>query len=147
MDDLQKVIKGLECCRRGFCFFCPYNDGIDENVECKQKWADDALELLKAQEPRVMTLEEVCAAVQKNATLFTECEKENQWVTEGMAHFSDLALFNDPKYDECKITFIRHTYDGTQKNEWYVRLKNYNKTWRCWTSRPTDEQREAVKWE
>lgn len=22
---------------------------------------------------------------------------------------------------------------------------NYNKTWRCWTSRPTDEQRKAVK--
>ena len=112
-----------------------------------QSAMQEAAELLKAQEPRVMTLEEVCAAVQKNATLFTECEKENQWVTEGMAHFSDLALFNDPKYDDCKITFIRHTYDGTQKNEWYVYLKNYNKTWRCWTARPTDEQREATPWE
>ena len=51
MVDLENVIRGLECCRRGFCFSCPYNDGIDENVECKQKWADDALSLLKAQEP------------------------------------------------------------------------------------------------
>ena len=25
--------------------------------------------------------------------------------------------------------------------------EDYGKTWRCWTSRPTDEQREAVKWE
>lgn len=50
MADREKVIKGLECCRRGFCFSCPYNDGVDENVECKQRWADDALSLLKAQE-------------------------------------------------------------------------------------------------
>ena len=51
MDDLGKVIKALECCRRGFCFSCPYNDGVDENVECKQRWADDTISLLKAQEP------------------------------------------------------------------------------------------------
>ena len=24
--------------------------------------------------------------------------------------------------------------------------KYYGKTWRCWTARPTDEQREAAKW-
>jgi len=51
MADQEKVIKGLTCCRNGFCFSCPYNDGVDGNVDCKQKWADDALELLKAQEP------------------------------------------------------------------------------------------------
>lgn len=25
--------------------------------------------------------------------------------------------------------------------------ENYGQTWLCWTSRPTDEQRKAVKWE
>jgi len=25
--------------------------------------------------------------------------------------------------------------------------ENYSTDWRCWTARPTDEQREAVKWE
>ena len=49
--DLSMAIKGLECCRRGFCFACPYNDGIEENTDCKQRWADDGLFLLKAQEP------------------------------------------------------------------------------------------------
>ena len=29
-------------------------------------------------------------------------------------------------------------------DEWRDR---YNKTWRVWSSRPTDEQREAVKWD
>ena len=23
----------------------------------------------------------------------------------------------------------------------------YNRTWRCWSARPTDEQRKAVKWD
>lgn len=25
--------------------------------------------------------------------------------------------------------------------------QSYGKTWRCWTARPTDEQRKAVKWD
>ena len=109
-------------------------------------YIEDGAKLLKEQEPRVMTLEEVCTAVQRNDILFTECEKENQWITKGIAHFSNLALFNDSKYDNCKITFIRQAYDGTHTYEWYVFLKNYNKTWRCWTSRPTDAQQEATPW-
>ena len=28
----------------------------------------------------------------------------------------------------------------------YWNNKNYGKTWRCWTAKPTDEQRKAVKW-
>ena len=29
---------------------------------------------------------------------------------------------------------------------WY-RLDDYGKTWRCWTSEPTDEQRVSVEWD
>ena len=32
---------------------------------------------------------------------------------------------------------------GVQKHE----IDNYGKTWRCWASRPTDEEREAAAWE
>ena len=35
------------------------------------------------------------------------------------------------------------TYHDHRKFE----CSEYNQTWRCWTSRPTDAQREAVKWE
>lgn len=49
--DRDKVIKGLTCCRNGFCFACPYNDGVDGNVDCKQKWADDVIELLTPVKP------------------------------------------------------------------------------------------------
>jgi len=33
--------------------------------------------------------------------------------------------------------------DGTR----YMGKDAYNDSWRCWTSRPTDEQRKAVKWD
>lgn len=38
---------------------------------------------------------------------------------------------------------------GHAQVAWYLDgwRYSYNKKWRCWTSRPTDEQREAVKWD
>ena len=49
MIDREKVIKGLECCRRfGDCENqCPYFDELD----CTQLIKADTLELLKEQEP------------------------------------------------------------------------------------------------
>ena len=35
-------------------------------------------------------------------------------------------------------------YDG---RDFDVNLDGYGISWRCWTQRPTDEQREAVKWD
>lgn len=50
MPDLDKVIKGLECCHSNvlmtFCPKCPY-----EGPECFDRLKGDALELLKAQVP------------------------------------------------------------------------------------------------
>lgn len=128
MVDREKVIKGLECCRRGFCFSCPYNDGIDENVECKQKWADDTLSLLKAQEPRVMTLGEIVSA---------ECV----WIEYATSGNIVIALPWD-------IELTDDTYNFIGMPNCFVEFRSlYGEEWRCWTSRPTDEQREAVKWE
>ena len=69
MPDREKVIKGLECCTafdgKGFplCEECPYEDeGTCPELDVLHK---DALELLKAQEPRVMTLEEVIGHYKK----------------------------------------------------------------------------------
>ena len=41
----------------------------------------------------------------------------------------------------------RESYFATQQlgGEW-MRWDDYGITWRCWTSRPTDEQREAEAW-
>ena len=72
MADREKVIKGLECCRRGFCFACPYNDGIDESNGCKQTWANDALELLKAQEPVWISVKDKMPGNNKDIIIYGE---------------------------------------------------------------------------
>ena len=76
MTELEKVIKGLECClgkgqKRGMCEDCPYNTG---RMKCNLgEMHIDALAMLKEQEPRVMTLEAVRPIVEKNIST-GECE-------------------------------------------------------------------------
>ena len=68
-EKMEKVIKGLECCTKKLCIYidtekeCPYIEMCDEYFEdCTTALAKDALALLKAQEPRVMTLDEAKSA-------------------------------------------------------------------------------------
>ena len=57
MDDIEKVIKGLESCKHPFCQTadCPYAPW-DRDLTCKDELFDDALELLKEQEAEIERL-------------------------------------------------------------------------------------------
>ena len=89
---------------------------------------DEIISMMEAQEPRVMTPTEAYTAdfvyVEFDGVitpaLRTSKEREGH----------------------------RESYFATQQldGEW-MRWDDYGITWRCWTSRPTDEQRQAVKWE
>jgi len=138
--DREKVIKGLECCSRvsWLCptVACPYF-GKGHEFGCSFQLKRDALQLLKEQGPRVMTLEEVkgmkrltiCAVEQRSKVIKNAFNAEyGGIVTLGNENFLDFGLYGDTNR-------YRRTEAG------------YGKTWRCWTSRPTDEQREAVKWD
>lgn len=129
--DREKVIKKLESLR-DICN-AKSNMAIGDG---KVAWAgyantaDDAIALLKEQEARVMTLEEV------KAFDWDYCYLEEERLTgkEYRAVCGDYALI-------C-ITWpciasmrIQHGDDS------------YGKKWRCWSAKPTDEQRQAVKWE
>jgi len=65
MTDRGKVVKGLECCHvqrnevPPLCEDCPYMNPMEGTCDALDELLGDALTLLKAQEPRVMTLEEV----------------------------------------------------------------------------------------
>ena len=124
--DREEVIKGLECHMAMLaCDKCPYYcgdtcSGIDDAVY-------DALALLKAQEPRVMTLEEVAAwhsiPESKRDPIYIEYQPN---LGLGVPHWTiEYFGFNPNSYPN--------------KNSGY-----YGKWLRCWTSRPTDEQREAI---
>ena len=106
-----------------------------------------ALTLLKERKPRVMTLDEVLSATKYSTHLFTECEKESQWVRYGTALFFNQAIYRkNPSESECKIAFMFHSEGEAYVRQWHIFYKDYGKTWRCWTSRPTDEQRKATPW-
>lgn len=88
-----------------------------------------AVEALKAQEPRVMTLEEV------NALDWDYCYLEQERLP-GKEYRGMLG-----KYIMTCVTWPSITAAKISQG-----MDNYGKTWRCWTSRPTDAQREATPW-
>lgn len=91
---------------------------------------NDALELLKGQEARVMTLEEVKSVDWDYCYL----EEERLPGNEYRMVCGDYAL-------TC-ITWPCVTSMRIQHGD-----KGYGRKWRCWSAKPTDEQREAVKWD
>lgn len=133
MIDRDNVIKGLECHKRamygdidehGFaCNLCPYKDMEDAcRPRTEGKLIADALALLKAQEPRVMTIQDI-----------RKYDKDTMWF--------------ETRFDG---NLIQLTKDGIVALSFVAELHKWNehgKSWRCWTARPTDEQRKAVKWE
>ena len=145
----EKVIKGLECCKtiHPDCDHCPYfntdterlgramckaagrpDDDLD--MFCLALLHCDVLALLKAQEPRVMTLGQV------------RDEADHMYLEKHSKTGSDLygcAIRGD--WDGYGIELLMSEYD-TARERW----SDYGERWRCWTSRPTDEQREAIPW-
>ena len=136
MPELKKVITGLECCilrdpdDHARCSQCSYESN------CVNRLKMDALELLKAQEPRVMTLEEVEDALDTVV-----------WVDRPLIdNTSDEYALIDAYSRKTQIVELRYPFCDKDYRE-RADYATYGKTWRCWTSRPTDEQRDAVKWD
>lgn len=133
MAEISKVIRGLECHGKGsfeFCKPCPYHyDG------CEATLCRDALTLLREQEARVMTREEL---EDWDGAIFFEAFEtdmyyaliENVEPTAGMD--GEYVLVNvEPGEHHRRIWSGEH----------------YGSIWRCWTSRPTPEQMRDTKWE
>lgn len=145
MPDRETLIKAVECrktahkrcgnpCERtGACAYAAWIRDPDGTpyypYYCDtERLCEDILALLREQEPRVMTAEEIQ-------------EDELVWI-------------EVPQSDEIWPALLRES-DWFDHPTWVMRgyalaahyLPNrYGKDWRCWTARPTDEQREAVKW-
>lgn len=92
-----------------------------------------ALSLLKEQEPRVMTEGEVLHSIGKPLWF------ESRGVYLGQKGFWCLLFEVD---QELHIRIVQSVTGGKIT----LSLIDYGKTWRCWISRPTDEQRKEVPW-
>lgn len=122
MAEREKVIRGLECCITGDpdgireCKKCPYRRKGITNEPCFNALHADTLALFREQEPRVMTLDEICSSGRPFAVYAENWDGELFQVANIGGKYLDI--------------------NGKQCPE-RVRL---------WTSRPTDEQRKAVLW-
>lgn len=100
------------------------------------KMVEDALntieDALKAQEPRVIELDEFENVLGRDVPLYFE-QRDS---ISGWDIFSGLE-----KGTMDIITSAQWAEDQTWQREFY------GKEWRCWTSRPTKEQMEAEEWE
>ena len=115
MMDREKAIRILEGNYKSFVF----------RHKGELLTVNELIALLKAQEPRVMTLEEA----RKDIEVWYES-------VNGACGWGDLC------YD-ANLELALYTLHGIKG----VKEEAYGKTWRCWTSRPTDEQREATPWQ
>ena len=127
MPDREKVLRALGICTQiepeDECpHGCPYKF---ENG-CIRGVMKDALELLNEQEPRVLTLEE--------ATGEDECWFEH---INGSNGYADVYCDWNGSVWASRINKIMSSM---------IQAEAYGKQWRCWSARPTDEQRKAVKW-
>jgi len=125
MTEREQVIANLLFMKRD----CLEGSDTDQTI-------DRAVKLLKEQEPRVMTLEEVEDALDSVV-----------WVDRPL--FDNLSTeyaLIDSYSRKLQIVELRYPFcdkDYRERSDYAT----YGKTWRCWSYRPTDEQREAVKWE
>lgn len=147
MNKLDKAIQGLETCIENIHLVecpkqCPYYEACNkyEKAYAIQPVMRDALELLKAQKPRVMTLEELKNNVD-NPCWFeshgTYMGRKGFWIIPYMFSVTGMMSYVFPLMQTDERGNTHYSELGT-----YV----YGTVWRCWTSRPTDEQWEAVKW-
>lgn len=136
MTDREKVISALECCNdpeRPKCYKCP-EQGPGFGYACRDNVWTAALALLKAQQPRVMTLEEIRVIYHRredhvwpfDTPPYLWVETNGRTVSYWMSWNNVVACLEGqfPKYDP----------------------DDYGKTWRLLTARPTNEQREAEPW-
>ena len=137
----EKVIAGLECLTHvDFAVYkseceirgCPYKD-----TDCEIAVMEDALALLKAQEPRVMKMTEEVFALRFDDVVYVELQPTR-------AILSAIVYDSIPWiHGELGVLQIRCIQEPLANMDFAW----YGKTWRCWTSRPTDEQQKAVKWD
>lgn len=144
MEQFEKVCKGLECLISAgkHCEECDY----DEHGLCGSDLiVEDALALIRQQQERIKELE----AAQTARVVPLEEVLENAqkigfpcWVEDHIENIEPAVLF--PAVVTSDDIYIQYT--GNDYYEGAIYHWAYNKRLRCWTQRPTDEQREAEAW-
>ena len=123
-ERLDKAINGLEQFIADFKPFCGN----------KADWQRvyDALALLKAQEPRVIDADEIVLSADPSYWIWIEIK--GRYCAEA---YKKGKTINGLIVFDTTIPFAE--IDALKPDEYGIK-------WRCWTSRPTEAQREATPW-
>ncbi len=123
MPDVKNTINGLQQAIDIMRRIMPNQYWFDIETPC-----NDAIALLKAQGPRVMTATEAYTAdyvyIEFDGVITPAIRTTNERDGHRESYFATQQLGGD-----------------------WMRWDDYGITWRCWTSRPTDEQRGETQWE
>lgn len=117
------------------------NHAPNAGMKCWCRLCDDALALLREAEPRVITLTEVMNV--GSDFVWTEIYSTHKWdwrvcyvrvkTVQGNDEIMELEDDFGIGWTKLKSEYGKHGFlDGG---------------WRCWTARPTDEQRKTVTWD
>lgn len=130
--ELLKEQETMEQCIKTKCVICPHCEhcDVDENG------------LLKEQEPRVLTTEELFNMEHKG--VYLERRNSRLYYTEpSIVLRTEVSM---PSLGGKKYVLMRE--NKLSDPHWAC---DYNKAindgWRCWTLKPTEEQRKEVKWD
>ena len=142
MTDRATVIKSLDLCQSSKdCLGerCPYFR-YDLPKFCRDQLLDDALAVLKETEPRVMTWEEV--AQSDGLYLWTEITSPLNMRNVLIFCFVETLEPDDAILTEDSgVRWVRCVEDYNRGTE-----HSRHSGWRCWTARPSVEERKAVPW-
>lgn len=134
MPDYDKIIEHLW---EAVCV--PHYDNAGNAWEYPKKVQDAAYAAIEAIDSlttsRVMTLEEVKQHDNKNNCVWFELPNNIIAAVFVIQDRTQTGIISPYVNSEPLIFHL------------YWNNTNYGKTWRCWTAKPTDEQRKAVKWD
>ncbi len=115
-------------------------DGTDK-VVCTAVLTRETWCPLQSQEPRVMTLEEI-DALEDGGLVYIECaysiDGQRKTVIKPAIYQADNSSPEEDGY-YCIVS--------TWAQSGFYSVDSYGIDWRCWTSQPTPEQREAASWQ
>ena len=131
----EKVIKGLECCKKANDYDCAKCKYVGED-NCYSHLCDDAIALIEEKGPRLMTLEEVERYVKEGRPFYMEYINGTFGWTVPSQDFQ--SGFN---YGNAKTPELRQFYAH------YNNAEDAPYAFRCWTDAPTDKQRQEAKWD
>lgn len=144
-DKIEKARKGLRTCVESEGIGCPlscpyyepcmsdprhiYSPMMNDVLTEYERMMEQLKELEAARTARVMTLEEVHEMAWDYCYLEEEVIKDN--VLQKYCGKHRVKCITWPSIASCVLTYGDDAY---------------GKKWRCWSAKPTDEQRKAVAW-